>query len=156
MSKRSIAVLAGAVALAFLSGCGGGDDEEALTRAQFIKQGDAVCTEANERSAKLYNAFLKENATSSGPKKSFEEEGIEVGEKVIVPNAELQAAGLAELPPPEGEEEKVDAIVGAIEAGLTKVKANPSSFYGKSYPFEEANRLMSEYGFEVCGKATKA
>lgn len=151
MSKRSIAVLASAVALAILSGCGSSNDEESLTKAEFIKQGDAICTESNNQSAKQYRILAKANNGKKAPEKSLEEEGIEVGEKVLVPNAEMRAEGLAELQPPEGDEEEIAAIVSAIEAGVEKTKADPSSFYSKNYPFDEANKLMIKYGFQVCG-----
>ncbi len=160
MSKQSIGVLTGVLALGFLAACGSGD-EGSLTKAEFIERGDAVCTAANKQSAKRYSALAKANEEKASDgnqrqERTLEEEGIEVGEKVIVPNAEDQADGLAGLSSPEGDETKIDAIVGAIEAGVAKATSDPSSFYGKSYPFDEANQLMREYGFKVCGGTNEA
>ena len=149
MDKRSIAVLASAVAL--MSGCGGDEQEESLTRAVLIKRGDAICVKANEQSKKRYDDLMRKNTSRQAAKRSFEEEGIEVGEEVLVPNAEEQAEGLSELPPPDGDEAEIEAIVEAIEAGIAKANSDPGSFYSDEYPFDEANLLMVEYGFKVCG-----
>lgn len=151
MIQRSTTVLASVAILALLLGCGSSESDETLTKAEFIKRGDAVCTQANKQSAERYSSLAKQNV-SNGSKRSVEEEGIEVGEEVLVPNAEWQAEGLAELSPPEGDETEVDAIVSSIEEGVKQANADPSSFYGKDYPFDEANRLMRDYGFQVCGR----
>ena len=53
MSKRLIAMLAGVMAIAIVAaGCGSSSDSTptpfVLTKAEFIKQGDAICAKGSE------------------------------------------------------------------------------------------------------------
>ena len=55
---------------------------------------------------------------------------------------------------PRGEEEAVEAIVEAVEAGAEEGEDDPSSFLvesGNEGPFDEANQLAGEFGLKVCG-----
>jgi hypothetical protein len=51
LSKRLILAICGVLAIALVTaGCGGGDDETTatLTKAQFIKQADGICSAAED------------------------------------------------------------------------------------------------------------
>lgn len=155
MGGRFLAILAGIAVLAMVAGGCGGDEEAGgettVTKAQFIKQADALCVKANKRFGREFKAFAKENQQKQ-PGKSVRAEGIEVGEEIFVPNAESRAEALAELPPPSGEEDRIAAILEAIEEGVEKAEENPASLYSRTnYPFARANQLQQDYGFRFCG-----
>ena len=66
MSKLLTAAVAAAVLAALVAGCGGGgdtttDETVTLTKAEFIKQGDAICKEGNEEIEAGFEKFAEEN-----------------------------------------------------------------------------------------------
>ena len=160
MSKRLIAVLAAVFAMAIITaGCGssgdsstGGDSSTAsLTKPEFIKQADAICEEGNESIETEANEFADENGIDT--EKPTTEEQEEVVTEVVAPAIQQQAEDIDALGAPSGDEEKVEAIVEAVEAGADEIEATPSTVVegkGES-PFEEANELANEYGLKVCG-----
>ncbi|MBA3864939.1 MAG: hypothetical protein H0X42_01105 [Solirubrobacterales bacterium] len=164
LSKRLIAMLAGVVAIAVIAaGCGsssssdstGGGEESSsssLTKAEFIKAGDAICLESNEALEGEANEFAEENGIDIG--KPTTEQQEEVVSEVVAPAIREQAEGISELGAPSGEEEEVEAIVDAVENGAEEAEEEPSSLVEAEGggPFAEANELANAYGFKVCGE----
>lgn len=155
MNKASLSALAVLVALAALvAGCGGGDDttDEAtvtLTKTEFIKQGDAICKEANEENEAEAEEYAEENGFTL--EKASKDELEEAVADVLVPSLEKQAEELDALGAPEGDEETVEAIVTALEDSTAEIEDDPGLiFSGKS--LEKANKLAENYGFKVCGE----
>lgn len=147
MSKGACGSLLGIVVLLFAlvaAGCGGGDDTESLSKSQFLKQGNAICKEGEEERGKLIidaSGKLKQEA-------SVEEQEDLVLE--VLPTYEKTTRELDELGAPEGDEEKVDAIVEAMEEAAEKVEANPGTALVANVPFKEANEQVEKYGLKSC------
>ena len=142
-------------------GCGGGDassggggDTSAvqadtggapLSKAEFVKQGDAICNKVPERFGKLQQELEKE----IGAKPSL----AEIGEKAALPPLPEAAKELEELTPPKGDEQKAEAIVEALEAAAKGLEEKPTSeLSGPKSPFAEFQKLTKEYGFQVCSQ----
>lgn len=152
MNKRVMAMLAGVVALAvFVGGCGGGgDEEETLTKAQYVKQGSKICAKEGEKMGDDLTAYGKKHDLSNS--KVSEEETAKVMEAVIFPGFEAEIEGLQELPPPEGEEEKVEAMVADFESGLEKGAEDPANFFAnENSEFGKATDALEKYGVKGCG-----
>jgi hypothetical protein len=49
---RCAAIAPGLVVLAIAAGCGGGDDDARLTKAEFVAKGDEICKQAREEFVK--------------------------------------------------------------------------------------------------------
>lgn len=155
MNKASLLALAALVALAaLLAGCGGGEETTdsatvTLTKAEFIKQGDAICKEANEENEAEAEEYAEENGFTL--EKASDEQLEEAVGDVLVPSLERQADELDALGAPEGDEEQVEEIVVALEDATGEIADDPSLvFEGKT--LEEPNELAKAYGFEVCGQ----
>ena len=165
MSKRLIAALFGVLAIAVVAaGCGssssggsssssGGDESaaSALTKPEFIKAADAICEESNEALEGEANEFAKENEIDI--EKPTEAQQEEVVSEVVAPAIRAQAEGISALGAPSGEEEEVEAIVEAVEAGAEEAEEDPGTLVSGEGggPFKEANELANEYGLKVCG-----
>jgi hypothetical protein len=154
MSKGLIATLAGVVAIAVIAaGCGSSssDSTSSLTKAEFIKQGDAICEKGNKNDEAEFEAFAKENniSQSKEPSKAQEEELVKT---VILPSISTQAEELGELGAPSGEEDQVNAIVEGVEEAVEKAEEDPSTVLKGNGPFEEVDTLTKEYGLKVCGQ----
>jgi hypothetical protein len=147
-------VLAALVALAaIVAGCGGGDDSDtnsdSLTKAEFIKQGDAICEKANEQSEAEAEKFSKENDFKlERPTKKQLEEAVS---EILVPNFKRQVEDLKTLGVPEGDEEQVEEMISSLETAADEIEGDPSLVF-EGQVLKEPAQLAEDYGFEVCGK----
>jgi hypothetical protein len=154
LNKALLAALAALVALAALiAGCGGGDsttDETVtLTKTEFIKQGDAICKEGNDRSEKEAEEFAEENGFKL--EKASKDQIEEAVSEVLVPNLNQQAEELGELGAPEGDEEQIEKIVVSLEKAAGEIEDEPGAiFEGKV--LKGPSELADDYGFKVCGE----
>ncbi len=99
----SAALLAATVALAG-SGCGG---DEPLTRAEYVKQADAICTDYAARQAKL-----------GGPKDVGDIARVAEQTKPLI---EERLEKLRELKPPKAVEDSAEEAFDLIERQLPKI-----------------------------------
>jgi len=140
MRKMMLALLA-TVALVG-AGCGGDDEEaEALTKAEFIEQGNAICAEGNKEI---------EAAAQEFPDEPSESEVETFASDTLVPNIQEQIDGLRDLGPPEGDEDTVEEITSSAQEALDQVDEDPQLLLSSDDPFNEANDLAEEYGLEEC------
>jgi maltose-binding protein MalE len=169
LSKRLITMLAGVLAIAIVAaGCGssGSDSSSgsssdssssdttattaALSKAEFIKQGDAICTEGNESIETEANEFAKENNINT--KKPTKAQKEEVIVEVVAPDVHRQGEEIAELAAPSGDEAEAEAIVAAVEGAADELEETPSLLFGEKNPLAKAAKLAGSYGFKVCGE----
>ena len=161
MSKRLLVLCAGVLALGLLVAGRGSDDGDStgadvttssLTKAEFIKQADAICEEAGEGIQEESIAYAEENGIDVD-KEPSDEEKEELVTEVIVPNIEKQAEDIASLGAPSGEEDQVGSIIEGIESAAAETAEDPGSVIGGSEgAFESVNEEAKEYGLKVCGE----
>lgn len=161
MSKRFFAVALGVFVIALFVGCGGGSDSSSgdstgstessssLSKAEFIKQGDEICKTGDAAIEGEANEFAKENNIDT--EKPTEAQQEEVIEQVVGPAIERQSEEIADLGPPEGEEEAVEDIVEAVGHGADEIEEDPKAVLEGGNPLAEATKLAKAYGFKVCG-----
>jgi hypothetical protein len=131
-------------------GCGGSGDSGSppLTKAAFVKRGDAICENVPNR----YQARLKalpKQPKSKSPEAVKEEENL----KAAVPPLRTASGEFEELSPPAGDEQKAEAIVAALEKGADGIEAEPGSeLTGPKSPLAEFQKLTKEYGFKFCSE----
>lgn len=155
MGIRIIALLAGALAIAIVAtGCGGGDDSGAsssLTKAEFIKQADAICKKGGESVNEEVEDFAEENDFE--PNKATKEQQAELLTEVVAANIQSQAEEIDALGAPPGDEAQIEAMLAAVEEGVEKMESEPTLFLSKpTNPLAKGSELAEEYGLEVCGK----
>jgi hypothetical protein len=142
-----------AIAVALLgagagAGCGG-DDEEPLSKAEYIKQGDAICKKAQAEGKKKVEEMFGDLGPNEEPS---EEQLTTLVEDVIKPNTQGQLNDLRDLTPPEGDEDTVNAIYDGVEEGLANVEDDPKILLSKDDPFEAPTQKAEDYGFKECSK----
>lgn len=149
-AKRGLGVwLLAVLATVVVAGCGGGEDDT-VTKAEFVREANAVCKEAEDaKNRRLDSAF----------KLVSEKQGIDPNEEqkllfdAALPPLNQMVQELADLGAPEGEEEKVEAIVGSFERQVEAIEADPQgAMEGEVGFFREANDLSKKYGLEACEK----
>ena len=119
----------------------------ALTKAEFLKRGNAICKQGNQqinrvarklfptRNARPSQAQLKKFATAT-----------------LIPSVQSQINGVKALGAPKGDEAKVSAIITSAQAALDQGKKDPLLLVSSKHdPFAKTNKLAKAYGLTVCG-----
>jgi hypothetical protein len=157
LNKHLIGALAGLVVLALVvAGCGSSSDDTSstasLSKAEFVKQGNAICTKGNEQIESEFEEFSKERNLSEtkAPPKAVQEEGAE---EILIPAINQQVEEIKALGTPEGDEAEVEEIFTTVEEAIEEGEEDPTSLFGSGPgKFKEANKLAREYGLTVCGE----
>ena len=160
MGKTLMALFAALAALALIAGCGGGSDssssteaaKSSLTKAEFLKQGNAICARGNKEIGEGFEEFGKEHHLSK-KNQPTQAQLEEAAEEVLIPKIRHELDEIRALGAPSGEEAEVEAVLAAAEKGLAKGEENPGAMIEEGEgPFEEANELAREYGLVKCGE----
>jgi hypothetical protein len=154
----ALTMLLGVIALSLgLSACGGDDEdegaEEALTKEEYIAQGNQICErftdEIDQLGAETFPKRVEQGQPSPQQLSTFA--------AGIVPIIEQAKADLQELPAPEGDEEQLDAFFAAVDDAVAQYQQaadNPQEaqqiFAGD--PPGEAQEIADEYGLTACGE----
>lgn len=147
MKKGTFLAVSGLLIIVLLAvaGCGGGDDDE-LTKAEFVKQGNAACKESKTEQQQLFQTVSKSIKPSEVTKADQEKLVTEV----LIPPYEKNIETLDDLGAPAGDEEEVEAIIKAMESSIDKVEANPLVALRTTLQFAGANSLAAKYGLTDC------
>jgi hypothetical protein len=152
LSKRLIAMLAGVVAIAVIAaGCGSSSSSDSLTKAEYIKQGDALCKKGSGEIEEEVETYAKENNISLKSEPS-EEQLEAISEDVVIPAVQSQLDGLKGLGTPSEDEDKSNEVLDALEEGIEKGEEDPAAFVEGKGTLVKANELANEFGFKVCGQ----
>lgn len=165
MSKGILVSALTAIALAaIVAGCGGDDDSSSSSaastggeatavagpsKAQFIKEGDAICADANEQGEKEAEEFADDNGFQL--EKATEAELEQAIADVLVPSLNRQAEEIGALEVPAGDEQQIEAIVTSLEDAATAIEEDPSRAF-EAEALKKPSELAARYGFKVCGE----
>jgi len=142
------------VAVVLAPGCGGDEEEggfspvvsDPASKVEFLRQADEIClsTESQIEAAADDLVTNKEEPTP--------QEVEEVALGVVVPALESEVAAIGALGAPEGDEEQVQAILDATEAGIAEIEADPRALLDNTpESLVEAEELARRYGSQQCG-----
>jgi hypothetical protein len=141
-------VLASTVAIVLLiSGCGGGSGEEvALTKAQLVKQANAICEKTNKEQFAAVFGSEKRNPIRT----------VADHERLVsnfeMPPLESEAEELVNLNPPAAEGDEFQALTKGIAKAAAKVEEDPASLTGPhgTTRFSHVDLLIAKYGLTAC------
>ncbi len=149
MRNYACAMVVALLATGAAAGCGG-DESEPLSKAEYIKQGDAICKKSGD---KIDMEAEEEFADLGADEEPSEEQLTTFVEDIAKPNLETQLSDLRDLGVPEGDEEELDDIYEGVETALAKVENDPGIILEEGNdPFEEPNDAARAYGFKECGE----
>jgi hypothetical protein len=145
-------VVAVIAAVLLVAGCGGGSDSGSsanpISKEEFIAKADAICKKGVKRMQSGIFAAIKvpQNLTKVS---SREQEKIVT--TVMVPSVSREAKELRALGVPDGDEEKVDAIITTLEEGVETAERDPQAVTKSSdVLFGISSRIAGEYGLKAC------
>lgn len=147
MKRYGCAILVALFATVVAAGCGG-DEAKPLSKAEYIKQGDAICKKSGDQIDKE----VKESGLAEGGEPS-EKEITTFAEETLTPALEGQVADLRDLPTPKGDEDTLDKLYEDVETATAKIEEDPKLLLQQGEdPFEKPNADAQKYGFKVCGE----
>lgn len=148
MKKGAFLAVAGLLIAGLLAfaGCGGGDETTSLTKAEFTEQANAACKEHSKERDELFKKVSNELDPSEVTRKDQE---MLISE-VLLPPYEKNIESLESLGAPEGDEEKIEALIEAMEGSVEKVEAQPLVALRTTSQFAEPNALAKKYGLDDC------
>lgn len=147
----------GIAATAFLAfGCGGGGEETAsggektgaanITKAQFIKQADAICAKVRKEREAAIAAYMKDYPGGATAAEENIDEGLK---KVIAPSIQQEVEELEGLPVPAKDEAMVARMIENLVRG-TEVLAEKGSQGLQKSGIPDFEREAAAYGFKAC------
>jgi hypothetical protein len=148
------------VAVLAVGGCGGSDDSSSgaengsvitvssgsLSKADFVRQADAICKEARRQYDDSFNEFAKTHKLGGSP-------GEWVGEVVdtiLIPTYEKQIDQINALGAPSGDEKEVSSFLNALQKRLDSMHKTPTELGESLTPFEKPAALAKAYGLAGC------
>jgi hypothetical protein len=134
-----------AVAALGLAACGGG--QEPISKDEYLKRAQQVCTEGTNELEKVTSTAFSDLKPGEKP---TEEQIASFVRKSVVPEIRKQVRELRDLPPPEGGEKQVNDIYDALDQGLDQLDKDPKLLFSGANPFAKADELGKKYGLSVC------
>jgi hypothetical protein len=151
MSKLTHITMACVFSVALIaSGCGGGGSgAPALTRAEFIKQGDSVCRKFELKKKNAIEDFLQKEG--QGRLKTLNAaKQLKMVSVAILPPIKEEAEGLKALGVPDTDQGKGSAIVDGLGEVVQELEENPQRMQRQPDPFASVAAEAKDYGFTTC------
>jgi hypothetical protein len=143
---RAVAVAAVSLSLSAATQACGSSDDEPLTKRDFINQGSIICHRwEQEREEALGEAFAEVEG-----KKVTQQMKEDAVIKVLLRPYQRMTDRLAELSPPEGDEQKVKAVLRAMKETAANIEENPGTSLSSAVQFDKADKLAASYGLTDC------
>lgn len=136
------------------AGCGSSSNSTstettaAISKAEFVAKGNAVCVKGEKAQEAEINAYFKEHGLKN--KKPSKAQEAELVETVLVPNIQSQINGVKALGAPSGEEQQVSSALELSQQTLEKIEANPELAFGKKDTFAAAGKQLHALGLKEC------
>jgi hypothetical protein len=136
-----------------VAGCGSSgstttETTAAITKAEFVRQGNAICVKGEKAQEAGINAYVKKHGLEN--QKPTKAQNAEIVEAVLVPNIQSQITAVKALGAPSGEEQQVNSALEISQQTLDKVKASPELAFGKQDPFAAAGKQLHALGLKQC------
>jgi hypothetical protein len=149
------ALVAALVFAVCVSGCGSSSSSTttettaAITQAEFVAKGNAICVKGEKAQEAAVNAYFKKHGIKEHQKPT-KAQLTEVAETVLVPNIQSQIDGVKALGAPSGEEQQVSAALETAQQTLDRVKANPTLAFENENLFAATGKQLHALGLKKC------
>ncbi len=137
-----------------VAGCGSSSNSTstettaAISKAEFVAKGNAVCVKGEKAQEAEINAYVKKHGLEN--KKPSKAQEAELVEAVLVPNVQSQIDGVKALGAPSGEEQQVSSALELSQQTLEKIEANPELAFGNNDTFAAAGKQLHALGLKEC------
>jgi hypothetical protein len=153
MRPMTMLLPAGLVAVALAAGCGDNDDENTLSKREFVAHAGAICERNKARAGRVF----KREFADLGDRQPTAAESQRLL-ATMLPIIRDSGEGIARLEPPEGDEERIETYLTAYERAAVEMeriakdpKRTRALMTGKlEDPFVKPDGMAGEYGIKKC------
>jgi hypothetical protein len=132
-------------------GAGGSSTTASISKAQFVKQGNAICTAGNKRVQGEFESFANKSGLKQGEEPS-QAEDKKIAETILLPSVSREVEEIKALGLPEEEAEGAEAVIESAEESIAAGEEDPAALVTSEKTFAKTNELAHEYGLTVCGE----
>jgi hypothetical protein len=118
----------------------------ALSKAQFLAQGNAICAQGSRNLAVAQKA-LEKTVGNHVPTRAQITAYVNAA---FAPSIQSQINGVRALGAPSGEQATITRMLDVAQTDLNHVKSNPALLTGNSPPFANFAQLAHPYGLTSC------
>jgi hypothetical protein len=134
------------------AGCGSGssttETTAAISKAEFVVKGNAICVKGEKAQEAEINAYVKKHNLEN--KKPTNAERAEMVETVFAPKIQSQIDAVTALGAPSGGEQQVESALEISQLTLDRGKADPSLFFSNEDLFAAAGKQLHALGLAAC------
>ncbi len=148
MGKGIVVAAVVAVLLLAFAGCGGGDGDSTVSKAEYKNQVRLVCNEAEQRLQELISRLKKEyEASTKVAEARYQAKNLQK----LMDLYEETTAELADIGLPEGNEKEAEKLLHSREEAAAKVQASPLGTRD-AFPviFKDANDILKRFEANGC------
>ena len=150
------------IAVVTLVGCGGNGGGAALSKADYIAKGDAICAQKRQQRSQLMTEV--QNAIASGVNSASDAHRVHDISNQAANYVDQLATELQALPKPTGDEQILDTLLSTVSAEATHIRhfadavdsldASQIRSFGEAADSDGAKAvaIAQGYGFTVCGR----
>jgi hypothetical protein len=122
------------------------------SKVAFLAQANKACKQASKNLFTEANSYFEKNLSKGLPEQVLVANTLKA---TVAPVTEAEIAAIKKLDPPPGEEEQVEAIVAAQEAGLDQLNElkKATDFGTAEKVLSEASKMAKAYGLTDCTAA---
>lgn len=154
MTTSRIATGLAVIVCAFAAGCGGDDSDDGggggeapatdITKAEFVKQANAICTAGNQEIADAAQELGSNGQPSDDDLQGFAEDSL-------IPSIRGQVEDIRALGFPEGDEDTLGGLLDDADGILDDAEDDPVAFVQQDEdPFTDVNQGLADYGVTAC------
>lgn len=135
------------IAAVLVAGCGSGGDTStaALSKAEYVKQANAICKKGQQSREAAVNELAEEVKPGADPGE-LPKSGLV---KAVIDPLATMVDELAALPAPEGDEAQVEAFVQGYEKAVEEIEEDENAAFNGEL-FAEPDGKALKYGLEDC------
>jgi hypothetical protein len=147
MTQKSFLLAVAAVVAAVILGCGSDSETTSLTKAQFLKKANAICTNTSSQLSETFQRTAEEtNGGQAG--EGVAEKRQAFGEEISA-GVQTMMDELSELGAPAGDEQKIEEILDAYGRSSEQIEEDVALFLtGKA--LDKPDQLAAAYGIKGC------
>lgn len=147
---RGVGIIVSIIGLIAFAGCGGNGSssgESAITKKQFLQEANTLCRQYENKRVEAMSKVAKTFSPNEDVTKNAN------GDKLVLAGVAVfkeMTERLAGLQAPEGDEQKVEEIIAAMESSIERAEAEPKQVFNGNAVFGPAEEKFSEYGLTDC------
>jgi hypothetical protein len=138
-----------ALLIAVLAGCGGGDSQTSLTKAQFVQRANAICAQNTGDIVGPVEQYVHSHSNSGQSKEELTADAVR---QAILPRFQRQVKEIRALGFPSGDEQQIESFLTSMQQAIDSLDSQQKLdlFTDLDESFTAAKIRAQKYGLTDC------